>query len=87
MLPRLIKLPMVLASLVAVASCAHQNSKSVSTQSTTFAHALSVCRFQHTGRTNRRLALKATEEHVAQCLARQGWLPSGERLAPTGETS
>lgn len=87
MLVRLIKLPMVLASLVAVASCAQQNSKSVSTPSTTFAHALSVCRFQHTGATNQRLALKASEEHVAKCLSRRGWSPSGERLAPSGETS
>ncbi|MBN8279246.1 MAG: hypothetical protein J0M16_01425 [Gammaproteobacteria bacterium] len=85
MLLRLIKFPLALASLVAIASCANQNSTSAPTQSATFAHALSVCRFQHTGATNQKLALKATEEHVAECLARRGWSPSGERVDPDGD--
>ena len=51
-----------------------------STPAATFAEALSVCRFKHSGRTNRKLALPPTEEHVEGCLARRGWSPSGERL-------
>ncbi len=86
MLPRLITFPLALVSLVAIASCANQNSTSVPTQSATFAHALSVCRFQHTGATNQKLALKATEEHVAKCLVRRGWSPSGERVDPNVDT-
>lgn len=49
---------------------------------TAFPYALSVCRLQHSGPTNRKIALPATEEHIAKCLSRRGWSPSGERLTP-----
>lgn len=54
-------------------------------RSDTFAEALSVCRFQHSGRTNRKLALPPSEEHIEDCLASRGWLPSGEPLPPVTE--
>lgn len=72
--------------LAIVASCAVQDSGTEDVERATFAHDLSVCRFQHTGATNQKLALKPSQEHIAQCLARRGWSPAGERLAPSGKT-
>jgi hypothetical protein len=82
---RFIKFPLLFAVLPIVAGCALQDSKSTATADNQFRDALSVCRFQHTGRTNQRIALKATEEHIARCLAQRGWLPSGEALSPGSE--
>lgn len=31
--------------------------------------------------------MKPTQEHIAQCLARRGWTPSGEYLAPNGDAA
>lgn len=50
-----------------------------------FREALLVCRSQHTGRSNQRLALPPDEEHIEKCLAEHGWLPSGEPLLTTTE--
>jgi hypothetical protein len=69
--------PLMVALLFSVASCALQDSKSAATPDSEFSHALHVCRSQHTGATNQKIALKATEEHVSKCLALRGWLPSG----------
>jgi len=85
MLLRFIGLPLATAILLAVPGCALLNSKSSATPDSQFRNALSVCRFQHTGRTNRKMALKPAEEHVAKCLARRGWTPSGEALPPGGK--
>ena len=74
------KIAMVVATLSAVAGCA----AGPSAQDDDFAHTFSVCRFQHTGATNQKVALPATEEHVRQCLARRGWLPTAERVPPVG---
>jgi hypothetical protein len=81
LLPRV---AMVAAMLSAVAGCAALESAGPADQNDEFAHALSVCRFQHPGATNQRLALPATEEHIRQCLARRGWLPTGERGPAAG---
>ncbi len=67
---------------VLVASCAVQDSTGADAKRAAFAHDLSVCRFQHTGATNQKLALKPTQVHIAQSLARRGWSPAGKRLAP-----
>ncbi len=85
MLAWFIRRPLMTAILFGVASCALQDSKSAAPPDSQFSQALSVCRFQHTGATNQRIALKATEEHVAKCLARRGWAPSGEPLMPAGK--
>ena len=78
----LLRISMVAVILSAVAGCAALESAGSAGQDDDFAHALSVCRFQHTGATNQKVALPTTEEHVRQCLARRGWLPTGQR-APT----
>jgi hypothetical protein len=70
----------ILIGSVSVSSCLLPDYQP--TQSKDFAEAVSVCRFQHTGRTNQKLALPASEEHIEECLARRGWLPSGEPLPP-----
>mgnify|MGYP001183196779 FL=1 len=77
---RSIWFPLVTAILIGVASCTLQEQSAASPDSQ-FRKALSVCRFQHTGAMNQRIALKATEEHVAKCLARRGWTPTGEPLS------
>jgi hypothetical protein len=70
-------LPM-LVICICVSSCSFHDAEPPRKQSVEFAHAISVCRFQHTGATNKRRALPATEEHIAKCLERKGWLPSGK---------
>lgn len=65
---------------MAISNCAMQGSSPQADRDPDFARALSVCRFQHTGATNQKVVLKATEEHIAECLARRGWRPNGERL-------
>lgn len=77
MLPRVV---LVVVIFSAIAGCTAR----APAQDDNFAHALSVCRFQHTGATNQKLALPATEEHVRQCLAGRGWLPTGERVPAAG---
>lgn len=81
---QLVRVPFVVAILGVLVGCTSQEATSADTPNPQFREALSVCRFQHTGRTNQKMALKATEEHVATCLARRGWSPSGEPLAPSG---
>jgi hypothetical protein len=83
MLLRFVHLLFIIAILATLSGCASQDLKSADTGDSQFRDTLSVCRFQHTGRTNQRIALKATEEHVAKCLARRGWSPSGEPLPPS----
>jgi hypothetical protein len=78
----LLRSSMVAVILSTLAGCAAFESAGSAGQDEDFAHALSVCRFQHTGATNQKLALPATEEHVRQCLAGRGWLPTGERVPP-----
>lgn len=77
---RFVHLPFVIATLSALAGCTSHDVKSANTPDTEFREALSACRFEHTGRTNQKIARKATEEHVVTCLARRGWSPSGEPL-------
>lgn len=77
---------MLMAMVVATSSCATPGASPEDSRDRDFAHALSVCRFQHTGATNQKVALEVTEEHIAKCLARRGWQPSGERL-PDGDDS
>lgn len=83
MLLRFVHLPFVVAIVGTFAGCTSQDVRSANNPDTQFREALSVCRFQHTGRTNQKIALKATEEHVVTCLARRGWSPSGEPLPPS----
>ena len=75
----LLRSSMVAVILSAVAGCAALESAGSAGQDDDFAHALSVCRFQHTGATNQKLALPATEG------ARQA-MPGGTRLAADGRT-
>ena len=42
-----------------------------------FKQALAACRFLHTGSGSQRVQLPPTEDHVAACLRKRGWLPSG----------
>ena len=51
----------------------------------TFNKALAECRFLHTGRGSRRALLPPTEPHVADCLRKKGWLPSGESTDASAE--
>lgn len=71
--------------IVLLGACASKDPRRGSAESVDFAHDLSVCRFQHSGRTNRKLSLKPTDEHIARCLARRGWSASGERVVPGGD--
>lgn len=63
-----------------LAGCAAADQAAAPTPAESFQEALQVCRLQHTGRVNRRLADPPDESHVAQCLARKGWSTDGQRI-------
>ena len=66
----------IVLSIAAVPGCVLPGQQPAGTA--TFAKALSACRMRHSGATNKRIALPPTEQHVEACLARRGWLPSGD---------
>jgi hypothetical protein len=74
----------VLVAGCSLLGCTLKGPPSAGPATETFRHALSVCRFQHTGATNQKVALPATEEHIRSCLAKRGWLPSGEAAPALG---
>jgi hypothetical protein len=70
----------VVALVAGVSACAEFGPDTEPTPHQRFSQDLSVCRLEQPGPTNRRLALSPYEDQVAKCLARRGWLPSGERI-------
>ena len=77
--PEALLLLAVVAICSLVAGCAVVEPGTGSQEHATFSEDLAICRLQHSGRTNRRIALSPYEERITECLARRGWLPSGER--------